>query len=202
MKEKGVVRKQDRMIILPTIAISYIVPSIAMFVVPGLTNRQWVNGVFFQLFPLWAFIVQQFLRVLGRDSEPEEVQLEQGLSSVRFLYEISGMISGSVYLCLWILSPFPIMDIFFLNLRNPETEIGMLKGAAKVLRYDQISAFGAGAVWIGLHFWDLKRKNLVSGGWGKLLALLIGMTLVAGPGAGMAVMWSWREGALWGREKG
>lgn len=49
--------------IIPTIAISYILPSVAMVLAPGLAARQWINGLFWQPFPIYASILQ---RLLGR----------------------------------------------------------------------------------------------------------------------------------------
>ena len=49
--------------IIPTITPSFILPSIGMAVAPGLASRQWINGLFWQPFPIYASVLQ---RVLGR----------------------------------------------------------------------------------------------------------------------------------------
>lgn len=72
----------------------------------------------------------------------------------------------------------------------------MALSLAKFLRYDQIAAFGAGAIWTALSFHDLKKAGKVNSGWAKILGVFSGITLVAGPGAAMAAMWGWREEAL------
>jgi hypothetical protein len=192
--------------ILPSIGIAYVLPSVAMFAVPGLINRQWINGVLFQPFPLYAFAVQRLLKKAvtdpGEKVKEEEVEkaTEEDLHSLRLIYGISAALSGSVYLYLWTTSPFLLNEIFFFNVSNPTAPITMLKGAAKVLRYDQICAFGASAVWTLLHFWDLKREGLISGvGWGRILGVFAGMSVVGGPGAAMCGMWGWREEVLNGR---
>lgn len=87
-------------------------------------------------------------------------------------------------------------DVFFKNIRNPSAVMPLLTGAAKVLRYDHLASFGAGAVWTLLSFWDLKRGKILRAGWCRILGVLAGTTFVAGPGAGMAVLWWWREEVL------
>ena len=196
--------KRNELKTLPMVELAYIAPTIAMFIVPGLVNRQWINGVFFQPFPLYAALVQ---RLLGRFAKPIEAEEESVKdkgenedadlpSLIKLAYRLSGAASAGVYLYLWLFSPVPMSRIFFSNLRNPEAEHTMLYGAAKVLRYDQICSFGAGAVWTLLHFWDLKREGLMKVGWGRIVGVFAGTMVVCGPGAGMAVMWGWRESVL------
>lgn len=188
--------------IIPTIAISYILPSVAMFVVPGLTNRQWINGLFFQPFPIYAAITQRVLGRFVKDSTDSDhiKNLEADMPHLRRAYGFASAASGCVYLYLWIASPFSLADIFFKDIGNPSVAVPLLEGATKVLRYDQIAAFSAGAAWTFLSFGNLKRAGIMNARWGRIIGVLAGTTLVAGPGAGMAVMWAWREEVLAGRK--
>jgi hypothetical protein len=68
----------------------------------------------------------------------------------------------------------------------------LIEGTVKTLRYDQIAACSAGLLWILLSFRDLKAKKATTG-WARIVGLFAGMTLVAGPGAAMGLMWGWRE---------
>jgi hypothetical protein len=195
-RRRMMVSKKEIKNILPTIGLAYILPSVAMFAVPGLVNRQWINGVFFQPFPLYAYAIQRTL--LNFPSSPEN---EEGKSAtetdLRLIYGLSAAASASVYLYLWIKSPSSMADIFFSETSSPTAPITMLKGAAKVLRYDQLCSFGAGAVWTPLQFWDFKREGLMrSAGWGRVLGVFGAMNVVGGPGAAMAGMWAWRESVL------
>jgi hypothetical protein len=200
--EKRRVYKKELETILPTIGIAYIVPTVAMFAVPGLVNKQWINGVFFQPFPLYAVVVQRVLGSFVKDSEvkmkvDENVaDTEEEIKDLRHIYALSAAASASVYLYLWIMSPFPMKGIFFSNLSNPSAEHTMLYGAAKVLRYDHLSCFGAGAVWTMLNFWDLKQEGLLKAGWLNIVSVFAGVTVLGGPGAAMAGMWGWRETIL------
>jgi hypothetical protein len=197
------VSKKEMKTILPTIWMAYILPSVAMFAVPGLVNRQWINGVFFQPFPLYAYAIQRTLLAFPPSSEDEEEEEEEEEeksateTDLRLIYGLSAAASASVYLYLWIKSPSSMADIFFSETSNPTAPITMLKGAAKVLRYDQLCSFGAGVVWTLLHFWGLKREGLMrSTGWGKILGVFGAMNVVGGPGAAMAGMWAWRESII------
>jgi len=77
-----------------------------------------------------------------------------------------------------------------------------IEGAAKVLRYDQIAAFSAGAGRALLSVGNLKRARILNAGWGRIVGVLEIATLVPGPGAGIAVMWAWGEEVLVGRKVG
>jgi hypothetical protein len=93
-----------------------------------------------------------------------------------------------------------MFDVFFNNLRNPSAAVSLLYGTTKALRYDQIAAFSAGAMWTMLGFSDLGKAWKLRAGWGRIVGTFVGATLVAGPGAAMAIMWAWREEALAKRE--
>lgn len=73
---------------------------------------------------------------------------------------------------------------------NMGEAIGML------LKYDWFFSVLSGAVWILLCFGDLKNDKKLSVEWGRILAALVASSVVLGPGAGMAVMWWWREEVL------
>jgi hypothetical protein len=191
------IRRKELKTILPTIGLAYILPSVATFAVPGLVNRQWINGVFFQPFPLYAYAIQRTLLALTSSSKNEEEEKCDTETDLRLIYGLSAATSAAAYLYLWIKSPSTMAEIFFSETSQPGAPMNMLKGAAKVLRYDQLCSFGACAVWTLLHFWDLKREGLMrSAGWGKVLGVFGAMNVVVGPGAAMAGMWAWRESVL------
>jgi len=89
-----------------------------------------------------------------------------------------------------------MFDVFFNNLSNPSAAVPLLYGAAKALRYDHIASFSASAMWTMLSFSDLRKAGKLRAGWGRIIGMFAGATLVAGPGAAMAMMWAWREEAL------
>jgi len=62
--------------------------------------------------------------------------------------------------------------------------------------WDQICAFGAGMLWVLLHFCDLKKVGKLQAGWMKIIGVLVMGAVWVGPGAAMAGMWWWREEIL------
>jgi hypothetical protein len=191
------VEKLNFKTILLTIGIAYVVPALLMFRVHGLENRQWINGVFFQPFPIYAFAIQKFLQTFSppkeKDQEKSIKEKDSDYFALRMSYHICGALPYGAYLFHWMDHPSRIPQIFFSNIMDPSAEHTMLYGAAKVLRYDQICMFSAGIVWTLLHFWDLKRAGFVTASWVKIVGVFGGAVVICGPGAAMALMWNWRE---------
>lgn len=98
-------------------------------------------------------------------------------------------------------SPVSLSQLFFQGVKEPGNAVSVVQALGKFFRYDQLAAFSAGAIWTMLSFKDLKKAGKVSAGWGKIVGLFAGTTLIAGPGAAMTAMWAWREEALAKREK-
>ena len=93
------VRKKEMKTILPTIGLAYILPSVAMFAVPGLVNRQWINGVFFQPFPLYAYAIQRTLLTIHSSSKNEEEEEEERLQKQIFASSMdSPLLHPQVYI--------------------------------------------------------------------------------------------------------
>jgi hypothetical protein len=184
--------------IIPTIVLTYILPSIAMFTAPRLTTRQWVNGVFWQPFPVYAAILQRVFGLFVKDTTKED-RSDNPLADMPYLrrtYIFAGVAAALANLYVRFRSPVSLTDVFFQGVRNPIAAVPLALGVAKFLRYDQIASFGAGAIWTALSFHDLKKARKVTAGWGKIVGVFTGTTIVAGPGAAMAAMWAWREEAL------
>lgn len=184
--------------IIPTIIVSYILPSIAMFVAPSLATRQWVNGVFWQPFPLYAAILQRVFGLFVKDTtQVDRIENPQAdMPYLRRIYAFAGVAAALANLYVRFKSPVSLTEVFFKGISSPSAPAALVQNLAKFLRYDQIAAFGAGAIWTGLNFHDLKKAGKVTSGWGKIVGVFAATTLVAGPGAAMAAMWAWREEAL------
>ncbi|KAF8855683.1 FAD/NAD(P)-binding domain-containing protein [Acephala macrosclerotiorum] len=189
--------------IVPSIVLAYVLPSIAMFVAPGLATRQWVNGVFWQPFPIYAAILQRvFGRFVNDTTKSDRLSKpEADMPYLRCVYGFAAIASTCAYLYVRFTSPVSLMKIFFEGLANPTKALPLIEGATKALKYDQIAAFSAGAIWTLLSFGDLKKAGKLQAGWGRILGTFAGTTLLGGSGAGMAVMWAWREESL-ARRKG
>ncbi|PVH81668.1 FAD/NAD(P)-binding domain-containing protein [Cadophora sp. DSE1049] len=185
-------------VIIPTIATSFILPSVAMFVAPGIANRQWVNGVFFQPFPLYAALVHRLLVNTVKDTTQVD-RIENVTADMKWLrlaYGFATATAAAAYLYVTLKSPVSLTEVFFKGLSNPSEALPLITGAAKVFRYDQIAASTAGAIWVLLSFKDLKKANKIQTGWPGIVGAFAGTTLLAGPGAAMTTLWAWREECL------
>lgn len=188
----------DVKIVIPTIIISYILPSIAMFIAPTIASRQWINGVFWQPFPIYAGIIR---RVLGRFVKDTTMvdrinNTEADMPYLRRIYAFAGASAAAAHTYMRFKPPLPLTEGFVKSITNPESELLLVEAIAEILRWNHVSAFGAGTIWILLGFHDLKKAGKMTTSWWKILMIYIATAAVSGPGAAMAVMWAWREEAL------
>ncbi|KFZ24305.1 hypothetical protein V502_01200 [Pseudogymnoascus sp. VKM F-4520 (FW-2644)] len=184
--------------IIPTIIISYIIPSIAMFTAPTLASRQWINGVFWQPFPIYAAILR---RVLGRFVKDTTMvdrinNTEADMPYLRRIYAFAGVLAAAAHIYTGFKSPVPLTEVFVQDNTDPESEVPLIETIAKIIRCNRISAFCTGAIWILLSFHDLKKAGKLTTGWCNIAALYTTICVVGGPGAATAVMWAWREEVL------
>jgi hypothetical protein len=184
--------------IIPTIILSYVLPSIAMYTAPRLATRQWVNGMFWQPFPVYAAILQRIFGLFVKDTTQKDRvrNTEADMPHLRRIYAFAGVAAAVINLYVRFKSPTPLMEVFFKGISSPSAPAPLMETLAKFLRYDQIAAFSAGAIWTALSFHDLKKVGKVTSGWVNIVGVFAGTTIVAGPGAAMAAMWAWREEAL------
>jgi hypothetical protein len=169
-----------------------------MFAAPDLATRQWVNGLFWQPFPIYSAILQRVFGKFVKDTTQEDRTHDPraDMPYLRQAYGFAAAVSACAYLYVRFASPVSLREVFFSGLSSPTEYVSLLQSSAKALRYDQIASFGAGAIWTMLSFGDLKRAGKLQARWGSIVRVFAGTTLVSGPGAAMATMWAWREEAL------
>jgi hypothetical protein len=98
-------------------------------------------------------------------------------------------------------SPLPLSQFFFEGIWDWDKDIATLTGGTGLfLKLDEIFIVLGAAVWILLCFRDLKRERRVNVGWVRILVTMLGVGMSLGPGASMALIWSWREEVLVGKE--
>ncbi|RDL35444.1 Uncharacterized protein BP5553_07375 [Venustampulla echinocandica] len=184
--------------IIPTIVLTFLLPTIVMMAAPQLEGRQWVNGLFWQLFPLYGAICQRALGLLVNDTtEVDRISSpEADMPYLRLAYGLSAGFAACANLYVRFASPFPLMDIFFKDIANPSAPATLMQGAARFLRYDHIIALGAGTIWVMLSLGDLKSAGRLQAGWAKIIGAFGAIALVGGPGSAMVAMWAWREEIL------
>lgn len=188
-------------IIIWTVLISYIIPTVAMFVAPALAARQWINGLFFQPFPLWAKLIQYILSKFVNDTTNTDKisKPEADMPHLRRAYAFAAICSAATYFYVYIAAwegPVSVLDVFFKDISKVHDMAPIFDGAAKVLRYDHLWSMGSGLFWVLLNFGDLKKYGKVQVGWVKIFAVSVLTTALAGPGTAIAIMWWWREEAL------
>ncbi|KFZ09191.1 hypothetical protein V501_05682 [Pseudogymnoascus sp. VKM F-4519 (FW-2642)] len=188
--------------IIPTILLSYVLPTIGMFAATTLFTRQWINGIFWQPFPIYASILQRVLSRFVKDTTDEDriKNPEADMPHLRRIYRFAGIAAACAFLYVRLRSPVPATEVFFSGIRNPSAAVSVMQSLAKTFRYDQICASSAGAIWTMLSFRDLKRAEKLSAGWGRIVGTFAGLTAVVGPGAAMTAMWAWREETLANRK--
>ncbi|CZS99224.1 uncharacterized protein RCO7_00515 [Rhynchosporium graminicola] len=188
--------------IIPTVVLSYVIPTLTMFFIPGLANRQWVNGIFWQPFPVYGAILQRILPTFVKDTTQRDriSNPTADMPHLRAAYRFSTAVGALTYFSLHLASPIPLSKVFFGNLGSPSAALPLIEAAVKALRYDQICAFSATAIWTLLSFKDLKRAGKLQAGWARIVGSFVAMNLVIGPGAALSIMWAWREEILAARQ--
>ncbi|KAL3425892.1 FAD binding domain-containing protein [Phlyctema vagabunda] len=184
--------------IIPTVMLSYVIPSIAMMTASSLSTRQWINGLIWQPFPIYASLLQRLLSKTVQDTTDQDRihRPEADMPYLRYAYGFSTAAAAIANIYVRLTSPLSLRDVFFKNLSSPTSPLSVVDLITRYLRYDQIATFSAGAIWTMLHFRDLKKADKLKVGWARIVGVFAGTTLVAGPGAAMAVMWAWREEVL------
>ena len=184
--------------IVPSVTLAYILPAVTMLTVPGLANRQWINGFFWQLFPLYTAILQRLFDLVVKDPTKES-RLSNPLADMvylRWTYGFSFAVASGVNFYARLASPVSLMELFFQGLGNPNAQVSLAEGAAKLFRYDLIVSFSAVTLWLLLSFWDLKKAGKVRANWLALISVYVALVVAVGPGAAMVAMWAWREEAI------
>ena len=169
-----------------------------MLIAPGLANRQWINGLFWQLFPLSGAVLQRIFGLIFKDTTETDrlSNPEADMKYLRRVYRAAGLFALGINLYVRVRSPFPLKDVFFGGTASPSAPSTLISASAVFLRYDQIFTFAAATLWSILHFQDLKKSQKTKTGWATFLSALVGTTVVGGPGAAMIGFWAWREEVL------
>jgi hypothetical protein len=177
-----------------------------MFAAPGLSTRQWINGFFWQPFPIYTSIVHRLLAkhcVTDTTGKDRLHNPTADMPYLRIAYRTTAAVSALVYLYVNLTRPSsPSLKNLFSGISDPlGTVTSITQGMTKAMKYDQIAIFGASTYWILLHFGDLKRAGKLDAPWWKVIGAYAGSVLVGGPGAALAVMWGWREEVMANRSR-
>ncbi|KAG9229151.1 hypothetical protein BJ875DRAFT_387965 [Amylocarpus encephaloides] len=88
--------------IIPTIILTFILPTLAMTYAPTLANRQWINGLFWQAFPVYGAICQRLLGLLVKDTTEQDriSNPEADMKYLRRAYWFAAIFGGAANLLL------------------------------------------------------------------------------------------------------
>lgn len=184
--------------LLPALMFGYIIPSIGSFYSSfSLSSKQAWNFIW-QLFPVWIpafhFLFSRFVSDKSAGSQT---------SSLRLTYLSLFVLSTSTYIYVFLVSPVPFSQLFFadISIWDWDRAISSISEVTGIfLKWDEIFVVIGTAYWMMLNVRDLKREGKMEASWLWILVVFGSVSLLCGPGAGMVVMWWWREEVLCGKQ--
>ncbi|CZS93253.1 uncharacterized protein RAG0_03624 [Rhynchosporium agropyri] len=184
--------------ILPTLLLGYVATTIVMYYpTSSISTLQAWNHIW-QPFPINIAILHGILSSLpDTRREDRKHNVKGDLVWLRLIYFTTAFASSAMWIYTLLASPTPLFQIFFSRMLNRETTFKKLEeGMRMFLKYDELFCFTSGVIWVLLCFSDLKREGRLTAGWRKVVAIFTGMTLGLGPGAGLVIIWWWRDEIL------
>lgn len=108
-----IVKMRAAKTIIPLIVISFVLPSFITFFAPGLATRQWVNGVVWQPFPIYAFILRCVLGkfVVETTNLDKMSKPEADTPYLRAAYGFAATAATCAYLYVRVTSLISFMDL-------------------------------------------------------------------------------------------
>lgn len=187
------------------IAFSFVLPTLAMYLLPNLSHRLDVNVVW-QAFPFLTWIVHLGLRkTIVKDTTRHDKVHNVGadLPYIRFAVKSFALISAITFNWTRFFSGSSLVTIFIpewttiMSLFSPgPTPLNLVSGMRLFLQVDEIACFAAAFLWLGYLVKDLKEAEMTSVSWLNVAMVAAGGTSLAGPGAVVALAWLWREEIL------
>lgn len=178
--------------VLPTVAISYLVPHFGMYLSPSLESRHLWTWIW-QPFPIWGGIIFSLLTLplyFGSSSSSKPSHPIMPYRTTGFFATLSVFVHWYTLLYSG-LSP---QQLWIPASLHPSTDITL--AIRSCLLWDQLCAYGAGYVWLALQFYDLKRGMAASWSWSMILGTFMVFLPVFGPGSTFVLGWLVRERCL------
>ncbi|KAI1611563.1 hypothetical protein EDD36DRAFT_441678 [Exophiala viscosa] len=190
---------------LVAVLATLVIPTFAMYFLPDLDQRLQVNVVW-QVFPIVTVIFHYLLRKLTVSDTTRIDRLynvHADLPYVRFAVYTLSVISALTFnwvrftstasLASLILPNWNVINALF---RSEPVDLDFPAATKVFLQVDEVVCFGAAFVWLALLIHDLKKAEMTNTAWWKIVALAVGGTVVAGPGAVVALAWLRRDEIL------
>ncbi|KAI2638023.1 hypothetical protein GGS26DRAFT_546167 [Hypomontagnella submonticulosa] len=179
---------QGRGALLPVIFLFHTAEVFAMCLAPELATRHYWTWAW-QLTPLWIGIGNILLTRLTKSLLPKSTIF----TSPKLLLVVMGTMSAGAWIYTLIYSPYPLSTIFIPVL---DEQVEFIPFVRRVFQVDHVSVFSSSFLWLLYSFVDLGKAGLLEKGWLYNVALLLVLTLSAGPGAAFTFGWYIRERAL------
>ncbi|KAK4942872.1 hypothetical protein LTR10_017448 [Elasticomyces elasticus] len=182
-----------------------VVPTFAMYFTPDLDQRLQIN-VMWQVFPFFTVVFHYLLRKLTVSDTTRVDRLynvHADLPYVRFAVYTLSAISALTFN--WVrftstasIASLMIPDWNVVNALLRAEPVGLdFPAATKVfLQVDEVVCFGAAFVWLALLVRDLKKAEMTTTAWWKIVVSGGVGTVLIGPGAVVALAWLWRDEML------
>jgi hypothetical protein len=181
--------------LIPGVMVSYLLPTIAIFHMPlSVDTGRWIS-VTCLLYPIWTALVHHIFASFVMDTTNHD-RIHNPRADMVYLrraYAFGAIASGVVYRCPWMTSLLSTPDISSHGILSPDPQATVV---AAWVRYNHLITFAGGLMWQLLHFIDLKKAQRLNVRLAYIVGVVAGTALLLGPGAAMAVAWSWREEQL------
>ncbi|KAJ6031555.1 monooxygenase [Penicillium herquei] len=182
----------------------YYLPTYQSFTASTLEARGWWNAVW-QVFPVAVPVIAGIASriqeaILDSPDKAEKSQAERqksprNMTAIRCTYIGLAAISGLTWIHALRSAPAgaSIASIFWPGMNPHSTPVtSFVEGIAHFLKYEQLWFMTSGFVSLGLKLRELKQCGATFS-WFKVTSLLVGSTVVFGPGSAFALGWGWKE---------
>jgi hypothetical protein len=182
--------------VLPVMLVTYYMTYVDSYLSPVLGHRH-IAAWLWWMFPVWICVAQW---VLAKYILPESTikrdrlyYVRRDLPAIRITVLTLSAFSAAVWLYTVWFTRHSLVDVFVPVLHRE----GSFEGAIReVLKWDQAFFVLGNMLWVMLLIWDLKAADMVKAGWPTLLLCPFAVTIMAGNGAMLGLMWLWREEVL------
>ncbi|KAK6086305.1 FAD binding domain-containing protein [Seiridium cupressi] len=190
--------------LLPAILVGYLVPTLALYIPWGDLNITQNLTALWQPAPVFPNVLLLILvPLLSSSSSSRSASETSDVKHLKRIYLAIGVVSmithlATLYVCLT--SSNPQLSLSYIFLPNKATwKLSTALGLHYIFQWDFWIIFTSSLVWCWIAVTDTLRS--MQGGsriWQKLVSAinLVLVSLVAGPGTTLALVWNWREDRL------
>ncbi|KAK9416112.1 hypothetical protein SUNI508_09885 [Seiridium unicorne] len=190
--------------LLPAILVGYLVPTIALYIPWGDLNITQNLTALWQPAPVFPNVLLLVLvHLLSSSSSSRSTSGTSDVKHLKRIYLAIGVVStithlATLYVCLT--SSNPQLSLSYVFLPNKATwKLSTALGLHYIFQWDFWIIFTSSLVWCWIVVTDTLRS--MQGGsriWQKFVSAinLVLVSLVAGPGTTLALVWNWREDKL------